>query len=153
MKTQTLIIGVIGITGAGKSTIIRGMIQHTGVEIKWQHWKNNPDITAYTHKKTRLAFIEIPSDAVGEQSKEELKSRYGLHRILCIDAPVMTCSRRKKTDLLDDLAHPRRHRFRSIADEMVVNTVVDIRLRWVIDKLIEYYQIMQELGKNYPSIF
>ena len=150
---KNIVIGVVGLAGAGKSTIIEKMLSRSGKALSMEQWIEACSAKDPVCKDSGVCFIEIPDGFLNGMQRQDIKQRYAMDRILCIDAPIASCSVRSGKDL--DYAHAleRRDANKRMADEMIVNTCRNTKLSWVAEKLLMYYSILHEIEETSFSVF
>ena len=150
-QNKMLVIGVVGLVGAGKSTVIEGLIQEQGYALSWEQWVDRN--CCVVGLSCGIIFVEMPDGVVHDMCMRDIKSRYNLDRILCVDAPISACMLRTGKTMDYASACVRKKIHKSIADEMIMNTFVNTLLQWVVKNLSIYYNIIADIEEPQYSVF
>jgi hypothetical protein len=135
------VVGVVGIKGAGKTTLIEHMLKENGHEISFAQWASLCEYIG----PAGVVYVEIPDGMMDGMSERDFRYHYTLDRILCIDAPIDSCSKRSGMPLDYQEASRRKSVNNKIADERIFNTCDDEKISWVAKKLALYYRILHEM--------
>lgn len=134
--SKLLSIGVIGISGVGKSQLIARLIALGGIRMDFDDWcVGVSDI----HKRA-IVYVEVPDGIISHSNHNIFKMENKLDRFLCLDMPLSYDS---QYDIMQ-----RRLLYRAIADERIISTVSEDHWTWVVEKLNGYYQILLELSES-----